>query len=81
MISISVCIGSSCHMKGSYDVVNSLQELIKIKKLEDRVTIKASFCLGQCTKAVSVKVDDGPVISVSKDTIDTFFNDFIVTKL
>lgn len=78
MRTITVCIGSSCHLKGSYDVINGLQELINKNGLKDEVEIKASFCLGECTKAVSVKVDDGPVVSVNRNTLESFFNEYII---
>lgn len=78
MITVTVCIGSSCHLKGSYEVVKSLETLIKQNNLEGQVTIKASFCLGECTKAVSVKVNDDTVVSVSKETVDDFFRDYIL---
>ena len=81
MITITVCIGSSCHLKGSYDVVNELQKLVKTNILEDKVSIVASFCLGNCTKGVCVKVDNGDVLSVNKDNINTFFNENIISKL
>ena len=78
MITITVCIGSSCHLKCSYDVVNELQKLVRENSLEEKVLIKASFCLGNCTGAVCVKINDGEVQSVSKDNVDTFFNEQIL---
>ena len=81
LITINVCIGSSCHLKCSYDVVGELQKLIKQHDLEDKVTLKASFCLGNCTKAVSITVNDGPVMSVSKENITNFFNEYVIGKL
>lgn len=81
MITITVCIGSSCHLKCSYDVVSEFQRLIKQNNLEDEVTVKASFCLGNCTKAVSVTINDGPVISVSKENANSFFNEYVIGNL
>ena len=46
---VDVCVGSSCHLKGSYDVIQKLQKLIAENNLEDKVTLKASFCLGNCS--------------------------------
>lgn len=77
---IQVCIGSACHLKGSYDVINRLTELVKEKKLEEELTIKAAFCLGDCTKAVSVKFDE-QIYSVLPDTVDSFFNDTVLKKV
>lgn len=70
---IRVCIGSACHLKGSYQVVHSLQKLVEKHGLAEEVEISAVFCLGHCVKAVSVMVNDGPVESVSPDTVDAFF--------
>lgn len=78
---IQVCIGSACHLKGAYNVINSLQQHINDKGLQDKVTLKAAFCLGHCTDAVSVQVNDGPVLSVCSDTVEQFFNEHVVGGL
>ena len=72
MKTINVCVGSACHLKGAYQVVNRLQKIVEEKKLEDRVVIKAAFCLGHCTNAVSVKVDDGEVFSLTEGEVEMF---------
>ena len=77
---IQVCIGSACHLKGSYNVINSLQQLINEKSLQDRVTLKAAFCLGQCTSAVSVQIDDGPILSVCDSTVGQFFDEYVAGR-
>lgn len=78
---ITVCIGSSCHLKGSYDIVQMLQKLISEHGLETKVEIKASFCLGDCKNGVCVKVNEGPIISVNKENLNEFFNDYIVKNM
>ena len=35
MIKISVCIGSSCHLKGSYNVINGFQHVIEKNNVSD----------------------------------------------
>lgn len=79
MTNITVCIGSSCHLKNSYDVVNGLDKLIKDNNLQDQVVVKASFCLGNCTKPVCVKINEGEIFSVNKDTVVDFFNKNILS--
>jgi NADH:ubiquinone oxidoreductase subunit E len=81
MVTVNVCIGSACHLKGSYNVINRFQRIIKDKGLEDKVVVKAAFCLGECTKAVSVKVDDGPINSVNENNIDKFFESNVMRRL
>lgn len=73
MVKLSVCIGSACHIKGSYNVINAFQSLIEEYKLADKVELVAVFCLGHCTEAVSVQVDDGSVKSVLGSTAREFF--------
>lgn len=77
---IQVCIGSACHLKGSYDIINKLTELIKNKNLEDKLTVKAAFCLGHCTESVSVKFDE-KIYSVLPDTAENFFNETVIKKV
>lgn len=69
---IKVCVGSACYVKGSHDVIEQLQQLIRDYHLEENVILKASFCLGHCTEAVSVTIDD-TVYSVPKDKVSEFF--------
>lgn len=77
---IQVCIGSACHLKGSYDIINRLTELIKNEKLEDKVDVKAAFCLGHCTEAVSVKFDE-QIYSVLPTTVESFFYNTVTEKV
>jgi NADH:ubiquinone oxidoreductase subunit E len=72
---VQICIGSACHLKGSYQVIQTLKGLIENESLEDQVTLKSSFCLGSCSGAVSVQIDDNPVEAILPDqTMDFFEN-------
>ena len=77
---VTVCIGSSCHLKGSRAVVTDLQRLIGENNLNDKVELKATFCMNRCEKGVCVTVD-GVLFSVSPDTVEGFFKDEILGKL
>ena len=78
---VTVCIGSSCHLKGSRQVVEELRRLIGEEGLEDQVEIAGTFCLGQCQRGVCVTIDDERVYSVSPDTVEEFFRTEIQEKL
>lgn len=78
---INVCVGSSCHLKGSYDVVETLKRLIEEQGLQDKVELKASFCLGNCSNGVSMKVDDEFIQNANPQNIEQIFNEQIKTKL
>ncbi|MEW8994517.1 (2Fe-2S) ferredoxin domain-containing protein [Clostridium sp.] len=81
MINVSVCIGSACHVKGSYNVINAFQQSIEEYNLSDKVDLKAVFCLGHCSDAVSVKIDDGEVFSVSGLTAKSFFKKEVLSRV
>lgn len=55
---IKVCVGSSCHLKGSYDVVEALKDLLKKYEVEDAIELQACFCVGNCAKGVSVLAEE-----------------------
>lgn len=81
MLKVEVCIGSACHLKGSYNVISVFQEQIEALKLGDEVELAAVFCLSHCTDAVSVRVGGGAVQSVSPAAARAFFETEILPKI
>lgn len=77
---ITVCIGSSCHIKGSRRVVETLQYLIGKHQLGDKVELGGTFCMGQCQKGVCVTAGD-QFFSVTPDSVEAFFNEQILPKV
>lgn len=77
---VIVCIGSSCHLKGSRQVVEELQECIREAQLGDEVELGGTFCMGRCQEGVCVTVD-GAFHSVSPENVRTFFAQEIQAKL
>ncbi len=77
---VTVCIGSSCHIKGSRQVVEGLQHLISLHNLKEKVELGGTFCMGKCQQGVCVTVDD-KFYSVSPDTVQEFFEKEILAKV
>ena len=77
---VTVCIGSSCHIKGSRSVVEQLQYLISENNLGDKVDLGGTFCMGKCQQGVCVTVDDA-FFSVTPDTVTDFFEKEVKAKL
>ena len=77
---VTVCIGSSCHVKGSRRVVEQLQLLVAENDLSDKVELGGTFCMGQCQKGVCVTVDDA-FHSVSPESVGEFFETNIKAKV
>ncbi len=76
---ITICIGSSCHIKGSKRVVEQLQALVAQNNLSDKVELAGTFCMGKCQEGVCVSVDDA-FFSVSPDSVDEFFTENVLGK-
>ncbi|MBQ6626319.1 MAG: (2Fe-2S) ferredoxin domain-containing protein [Ruminococcus sp.] len=77
---VTICIGSSCHVKGSRQVVDELQRLIDENNLGDKVDLAGTFCLGKCQQGVCVNVDE-EFYSVTPDTVHDFFMENIKAKV
>lgn len=69
---ITVCIGSSCHIKGSRQVVEELQRLISDNNLGEKVELSGTFCIGRCQEGVCLTIDD-EFFSVSPENVEEFF--------
>ena len=77
---IAICIGSSCHLKGSRQVVEELQYLVAQNNLKDKVELSGTFCMGNCPKGVCVTVD-GKDFSLTPETTKEFFEKEVLAKV
>ena len=77
---VTVCIGSSCHIKGSRQVVEALQNMIAEKQVADRVELAGTFCMGKCQQGVCVTIGE-EFFSVSPDTVEAFFENEVMTRV
>ena len=77
---VTVCIGSSCHIKGSRQVVEGLQKLIAENNLDDKVELAGTFCMGRCQEGVCVTVEE-QFYSVAPDTVKDFFEQNILAVI
>ena len=79
---IQVCVGSSCHLKGSPEIVELLQKAVSDYHLEDHVALAGSFCIGKCNRiGVTIQVDDDIHVGVTKENFKEFFETNILNKL
>ena len=77
---VTVCIGSSCHIKGSRQIVEQLQYLISENDLGDKIELGGTFCMGKCQQGVCVTVDE-EFHSVTPETVEEFFEKNIKAKV
>ena len=77
---ITICIGSSCHLKGSSSIIQGLEKKTRENGLCSQIELNGSFCTGECEKGVCVKIDD-ELFSVSPETVDTFFENEVLRRV
>lgn len=81
MKEVTVCVGSSCHLKGSYQVVKGYEQLIRDYHLEEKLKLKASFCQGQCQGGIAVTFDGKYLDGVTLFNFETVFREKILPFL
>jgi NADH:ubiquinone oxidoreductase subunit E len=81
MKSVTVCVGSSCHIKGARDVITRFNELLKVSGLESSVELKGSFCMERCGEGVNWQIDDTPFTSSSVDEAVKTFQKRVIDPL
>lgn len=77
---LTVCIGSSCHLKGSRQIVEELQSLIAERGIKDKVDLGGTFCMGNCQNGVCVTLDE-KVFSLTPATTRSFFETEVISKI
>ena len=80
MLKITVCVGSSCHLKGSRQIVEAVREMIAEKNLSDKIELAGTFCMGKCDEGVCVTVNED-FFSVSPETVKEFFEKDVLTRI
>ena len=79
---IQVCVGSSCHLKGSPEIVELLQDSIEKENLGDSVTLVGSFCIGKCNRVgVTVQVNDDVHVGITKENFRQFFEEHVLSAI
>ncbi|MBP3617835.1 MAG: NAD(P)H-dependent oxidoreductase subunit E [Lachnospiraceae bacterium] len=79
---VQVCVGSSCHLKGSEEIVELFQKAVETHHLEQEITLVGSFCIGKCNRiGVTVQVDDDVYTGITRETFQEFFKDKVLGKL
>lgn len=77
---VSICIGSSCHLKGARQIVEQLQSLVADHNLKEKVELGGAFCMKNCVNGVSVTIDD-ELFSVTQENVKDFFETEILKRI
>lgn len=78
---VQICVGTGCYLRGSYDVMNEFNELIKQMDLEEYVQLTGTFCLEKCDQGVSIKVGDEIITGVNMDNVEHIFKSQVAIRV
>ena len=79
---IQVCVGSSCHIRGSQEIVALLQNAVEEYHLEDKITLAGNFCVGKCNRVgVTVQVDEQVHTGITRENFKDFFNEKVLAVI
>ena len=79
---VQICVGSSCHIKGSHDIIELFQKALSDNGLENEVTLAGNFCSGRCNRTgVTVTVDDDVYTGITTDNFKSFFEENVLKRL
>ncbi len=81
MLLITICVGSSCSLRGSDDLASDLFRLIEKEKLEGLVDIVGAFCMDACSKGVSVRVGDQEFSGIRPEEAEKFFYKEVIPRI
>ena len=74
MLFVQICVGSSCHLKGSQDIVELFQKSIETYHIEDDIVLSGSFCIGKCNRVgVTVQINDDVHTGITRENFREFF--------
>jgi len=78
MTTVTVCVGSSCHIKGARQVIMRFDEMLKEAGLEKQVELKGSFCMERCGEGLNWQIDSENLTSSSIDEAVATFKQRII---
>ena len=80
MVIVQVCVGSSCHLKGSAEIVELLERAVEEHGIQDDVVLTGSFCIGKCNRVgVTVQVNDDVHVGITVENFSDFFRNNILS--
>ncbi len=78
MDQIIICVGSSCHLKGSKKVIEIFREEIEKNNLKN-IDLSGSFCQGNCTEGVNIEINGQEISAVNEENAVKIFNKYLLS--
>ena len=79
MVKVIVCVGSSCHIKGSRKLIECFNNLLAKYRLESKVELQGSFCMERCGDGMNWQIDDELFSNSTVEDALKIFNEKVIT--
>ncbi|MCR4402913.1 MAG: (2Fe-2S) ferredoxin domain-containing protein [Firmicutes bacterium] len=77
VLTIFVCVGSSCFLRGAPDVIKAFEAEIE-RRAPGQVELKGTFCQDLCTLGVTVRIGSKVFSGVRPDDVPRLFDTEVV---
>lgn len=81
MLTIHICVGSSCYLKGSQEIVDIYLRLIEERFLKDKVQLKGAFCLKNCSSGITIMIEEEIITEVTRENCEQIFKEKVLGEL
>jgi NADH:ubiquinone oxidoreductase subunit E len=81
MLTVTICVGSACSVRGSDDLAAALEALIAREGLDGQIELVGAFCMEQCSNGVSVRIGNDHFHKVRPEDAETLFYDWVLPNL
>ncbi len=78
---ITICMGSSCFSRGNRKMIHTIQDYLKVKKLENDVKLQGAHCVGRCDKGPVMKVNENTIYNVTAENLEETLDEQINTHM
>jgi NADH-quinone oxidoreductase subunit G len=73
-VQVSVCVGTSCFLRGSQTLLKRLADYVESHDLDDTVEIQATFCFEHCDRGPTVRIGEQVIehctFDLARETIE-----------
>lgn len=73
MLTVTICVGSSCSVRGSDELASRIEKLIVKEDLGNKIELIGAFCMEHCSMGVSVRVDGREFREIHPEDAEAFF--------
>jgi len=80
MVTIAICIGSACHLRGAHGVLGAFSALLEKYQISATIDLEGNFCQGRCTEGVVIKIDDEVITNVSQEKVFAIFQEKVLKE-